>query len=120
FTGSDFGSAPTVWIRGSGTSGTNSASTHVYIDSDDGLGEVASGSLTTTGCTVTTYVYDVNVSGTHHWYPTTTGSAAVAITAVGPPDTTPPSAPTSVSAQGGCYKIVVGWTNKGDDGTSGQ
>jgi len=114
--GKDYVSAPAAWIRNSASLGTS-----LTNPNDPNYGAIATGTLTAAGCTVETYVFDIQSLQNQHimWWPCTIPEATVAMSAVGAGDVTPPAA-TNVGVQGGCNIITVSWTDTGDDGTTGQ
>jgi hypothetical protein len=81
-----FGATPDVWARKVGSIGWSTANPHVGSTDYDGWAEVVPGSVTNTGCTLRTYVYDVlSYLDGHHlaWCPTTPSQAQTAMTALG-------------------------------------
>ena len=80
-----FYSAPDVWGRFSGSVGWNDDNPHVETSEPVGWAGVVPGSITTTGCVLYTYIYDVKGSFGQHigWCPTTTANARMSWTAIG-------------------------------------
>jgi len=80
----EYAEVPLVWGRGNASIGYSDA----LIHSDAGYVGVVDGSLTTTGCTLRTYVYDVyTVSGGHvGWFPCEPLQVQYAYTVLAPVD----------------------------------
>jgi hypothetical protein len=118
--GMHYDEVPDQWIRQSGTNGASDSSAHGTAASEPNFGRVVAGTLTSAGCTVETFVYDIlNGSGQHlKWWPVTTSGASVALSAVGPTDTTPPGTPELSLAQF-CTHLDLSWNDTGDDGSVG-
>ncbi len=118
-----FTALPEAWTRGSGTAGTSSSLSHDYNEEIPEAAIVA-GSLTTNGCTVESYVFEVlNGSGqTLGWYPCTIQDATIGVTALGPgTDVTAPSQTTDLAIDYvSSTEIHLRWTASGDDGMSGR
>ncbi len=82
-----FTSPPAVWVRPSGTKGWpyfgSGSAISYYVN--DNYAEVVPGSLTTTGCTLRTYVYNVydTMGNNIGWYPTAPGNVTFAYSVFG-------------------------------------
>lgn len=113
-----FLSTPDAWIRSSGTLGARDTAIYDY-DEEVHWARIYPGSLTATGCTVETNVYEIFVPGEQNprWFPDTTGGAAVALTTVG---SIPPAAVTDFNPDlVSDTQVWLTWTAPGDDGNSG-
>jgi hypothetical protein len=97
-----FLATPDAWVRSSGTLGARDTTIYDY-DEEVYWGRIVPGSLTATGCTIETYVFELLVPGQpNHWFPTTTGGVTVALTTVGsipPAPVTDLYSPTSTRAK---------------------
>lgn len=112
----NFLSTPDAWVRSSGTLGARDTAIYDY-DEEVYWGRIVPGSLTATGCTIETYVFELDVPAPNQWFPTTTGGATVALTTVG---SIPPAAVTDFYADlVSETEAWLVWTAPGDDGNSG-
>ncbi|MBI5711464.1 MAG: S8 family serine peptidase [Candidatus Eisenbacteria bacterium] len=81
-----FPDLPTVWTRSSGSLGWRSIGPSPdYFDYEKDVyeGGVVGGTVSQTGATFETYVYEVYYNGAYHWWPTDPGHARLMITALG-------------------------------------
>ena len=87
---SAFLGTPTTWAKTSRTIGWSNENPHEGRRHAAGYAEVLPGSVTSSGCTVRTYVYQVFDAGggVIGWFPTDPASARAAWTAVGPSSVT--------------------------------
>jgi thermitase len=112
-----YSSTPDAWVRSSGSLGANNVDPYDY-NSEVYSGSIVPGTLTTTGCVVETYVYQILPAGSPAvWFPGGTADASVALTLVG---SVPPAAVTDLAVDYvGNTLVGLTWTAPGDDGTTG-